>query len=326
MSKEKRHDPTPERLRQAREKGDVPRSRVLAALGALATGGWVLFEADLHGWRDLSRRTLSLQDPLPLVAATWWSFGWRWTAWAATAAALGAFFGSLAVGGWVWAPKVFRIGFDRLDPVKGTKRLFEPKTWFDGLRDLGWMAAVAFTCLMLARVPGLFARPRWALAALAGSVVVLGLPWALLDVLWTRRAHRRRHRMSLEEVKEEAKRSEGDPQTKQQRRQRGRQILQDSLRKRVESAAVVFVNPTHYAVALAHDPERPDPPWVVARGREAEALRMRSLARRGGVPVVRHVALARRLYRLQEEDEIPEELYGPVAQVLCRLLNAPGGE
>ena len=299
---------------------------MLAALGALAAGGGALFTADLSAWRGLTARSLEVRDGLPGVVAAWLHFGMAWTARIAAAAGLGALLGSLAFGGWNWAPKALRASFERLDPSKGVKRLFEPKTWADGARDLGWMGAVGLTAIWVARTPGLLGRPRLALASLAGAVVLLGLPWAMLDVLWTRRAHRRRHRMSLQDLKEETKRREGDPQAKQERRQRGRRLLQESLERRVASAAVVLVNPTHYAVALAHDRERPDPPWVLARGREAEALRIRVLARRARVPVVRHAVLARQLHRLEEEEEIPEALYGPVAEVLCRLLSERGAE
>ncbi|MEM1022704.1 MAG: EscU/YscU/HrcU family type III secretion system export apparatus switch protein [Myxococcota bacterium] len=319
MSTEKQLPATPDRLREARRKGDLPRSRAWGALGALAGGGLpLLMRPNPSSWQVLARRTLGLAQDDAGVA--WLCFGMAELAPPLVGASLGALLGGLAVGGWAWAPAALQLRFERLYPSRGAKRLVEPKLWADGLRDLAWVTIVLLALSWTLSRPGLLTKPGLGVALMAALTWVLGVPWAVLDGLWSTRAHARRHRMSLQDLKEETKRREGDPRTKQERRQRGRQLVQESLQQRVESATVVLVNPIHLAVALAHDPTSAEPPLVAARGRDAEASRIRGIARRAGVPIIRNVALARRLHRLDEAEPIPEALYGPVAGVLCQLL------
>ncbi len=154
---------------------------------------------------------------------------------------------------------------------------------------------------------------------LAAALLLLGaLDWALV-----RRRHRRALRMTRDEVRREHKEDEGDPAHRSERRRRHRALLEAGP---VSRATVVVVNPTHVAVALRHERGGEDAPRVVAKGTGLAAARIRSEARRAGVPVVRDVPLARALHRLAEVgDEIPEELYEAAAAVLAHLYAAPEG-
>jgi type III secretion protein U len=182
---------------------------------------------------------------------------------------------------------------------------------------LGWArgAAPALAALPLAAAPGA------ALPALLGPLALRLLAGLLalgaVDHLLARWRHRRRLRMTREEVRREQREDEGDPRHREARRRRHRALLEAGP---VARATCLVVNPTHVAVALRHERGADAAPRVVAKGRGAAARRLRSEARRAGVPVVRDVVLARALHRLAEVgEEIPEPLYDAAAALLAHL-------
>jgi type III secretion protein U len=157
--------------------------------------------------------------------------------------------------------------------------------------------------------------------------LVLRLAWVLVvlgvgDYVLARRRHLKDLMMTREEVKREHKESEGDPHHKSQRRALHRQWAAGGPARGVGKASVVVVNPTHIAVALRYEPEECEAPYLVGKGREADALELRREAERLGVPVVRDVPLARSLVHYDVGEEIPEELYQAAAAVL-RVAREP---
>jgi type III secretion protein U len=147
---------------------------------------------------------------------------------------------------------------------------------------------------------------------LAWVLVVLGVG----DYALSRRRHVKELMMTREEVKREHKESEGDPHHKSQRKALQRQLAAGGAARGVQKASVVVVNPTHIAVALRYATEECEAPYLVAKGREADALSLRREAERLGIPVVRDVPLARGLIHYDVGEEIPEELYQAAAAVL----------
>jgi len=156
---------------------------------------------------------------------------------------------------------------------------------------------------------------------LAALVAFAGI--AVLDLMWVRYRHASQLRMSKQELREEAKESEGDPTMKARRRQ----IRQAQGRRRMMSAvpraAVVVTNPTHYAVALAYGGDSAAPK-VVAKGADAMAARIREAAQQAGVPLVANPPLARALWRLDLEAEIPPEHYQAVAEIIAYVWRQRG--
>jgi len=145
---------------------------------------------------------------------------------------------------------------------------------------------------------------------------------AALDFGLSRRRHWRELMMSREEVKNEHKQSEGDPHHKQQRKAMHRQLAAGGPERGVRAATAVVVNPTHVAVALRYAPRECDAPYLVAKGREQDALALRRAAQELGIPIVRDVPLARSLVQFDVGVEIPEELYQAAAAVLAAALEA----
>lgn len=123
-------------------------------------------------------------------------------------------------------------------------------------------------------------------------------------------------KMSKQEIKQERKDSDGDPMIKSKRRRLHKEILKETSKKAIQKADVVVVNPTHIAVALKYEGENMEAPTVVAKGMELFAQQIREIAKDAGVPIIRNVPLARELYEIEVDEEIPEELFEIVAEVL----------
>lgn len=332
---EKTEQPTPRRLKKARQDGDSAVSVslgqgvgllvVLAILPALAASlttalGGGLRAAITSGQADVPGAAwLCLALSAPLLGA---------------AALVSLALGLLQTGGAFTASR-FAPDLARLDPFRGIKGLFTLERFFSLGRSLlaalavGWLTwgvlrdhlgdiastagrveAVATTAWLLGR------RLLWG-AALVG--LVLGA----VDYFFVRRAWLARHRMSLDEVKREARESEGDPEVKAARRRAHQEALAGSMIAAVKDATVLIVNPTHLATALRYQEEESEAPTVIAHGEGDLARRLIEAAHAYGVPVVRDVPVAHALRELALGDEIPEALYEAVAEVLRELL---GGE
>jgi len=342
MSGDRTEEPTPRRLRQARERGQLPRSRLFSGSLVLAAGtaGAVLgvgaATAELRAWTAaLLGRGVSV--PAALTQAFFLLL--RACAPALGGAVLGAAAAGFATAGWAPSAAVLTPRIERLDPFAGAKRLF---AW----RTVTELARSALVALLLGGVLVAGARsllgPALRLPTLdvpgEGFILLrpsaLGLWWrallfavvlGLLDLMLARRRHRRSLRMSRDEVRREHREQEGDPRHRAHRRAAHRQLLLAGRARGVKAASVVVVNPVHLAVALRWAPEECDAPYLVARGRAAEAHVIRGEALALGIPVVRDVALARGLVQYDVGEEVPEELYRAAAVVLQHALDRTEG-
>jgi flagellar biosynthetic protein FlhB len=237
----------------------------------------------------------------------------------------------LLIGGWNFAPRTVAPRFDRLDPVQGLQRFFS----LAALLDLGKVMLVAillsaigaiyiaehmseFAALALQSLPAAAAHLSSILLAafmlLAGTLAVS----AAIDVPYQITRYRSMLRMTVEEVRQEEKESQGDPRIRLQIRRAMREMARKRMMAAVPKADVVVTNPTHFAVALKYLQERHRAPVVVAKGMNEVAERIRALAAENGVPSLEAPPLARALYRHVEIGaEIPALLYTAVAQVLA---------
>ena len=336
MSGARTEQPTPRRLREARRRGQVARSpelsgacALLAGLAALAATGPAA-AGELAG---LVRGGLSLAvagnpDPVSILRGAAAAILRLAAPPALAALAGGAAAGALQAGA-SFSVEVLRPRYDRVDPFAGAKRLLEPAQLLRAALGLGkaaallvclglWLRAEAAASWQLPRVsPAALWRATPALSRLAFTLAVAFLVLGGLDWALARRRHVRSLMMTRDEVRREQKEDEGAPEHRAERRRLHRALLEAGP---VAQATVVVVNPTHVAVALRHDRDGEDAPRVLAKGAGLAAARIRSAARRAGVPIVRDVPLARALHRLAEVgDEIPEELYEAAAAVLAHL-------
>ncbi|MDG5977686.1 type III secretion system protein HrcU [Hydrogenophaga taeniospiralis CCUG 15921] len=219
--------------------------------------------------------------------------------------------------------------FDKLNPAEGLKKLFSVRSFIDFLKMV--VKAVALAAVLWVLIKGMvpllvgatYFDPRgvgvmaWTTMIkllAAGSVVFIVVgPVDFGLQLWL---FKRDQKMSKDDVKREHKESEGDPQLKGQRKQLAHEIASSPPEKRVPGASVVVTNPTHYAVALRYEPGETALPIIVAKGMDAQAMRIRAIAEQAGVPIVGNPPLARALHKLNLDDPVPEELFESVAAVL----------
>lgn len=338
---EKTEQPTEKRLRESREKGELPRSRdlsgaavTLAGVLALMSGG----ETAMNHIRRLFTLTLGysrealFSDALPgraLHAAVIEALGLFWPVAAATV--LATLVGPVLLGGLNFSMKALEPKFERLDPIAGLGKIF-------AMRGLVELAKALLKLLFIGAVLGLVLY-HWnaqlqatgrgtvlsgiaqAMALMARSALWFGGVLALIgaiDAAYQKYDHSKNLRMTRQEIKDEMKESEGNPEMKG----RIRQVQQAQARQRMmedlPKADVVVVNPTHFAVALRYDDAAMGAPRVIAKGMDVLAAQIRLVAASHRIPMVEAPPLARALYATTSlGHEIPSALYVAVAQVLA---------
>lgn len=327
------------RLQRAREQGQVALSRECVAFAVLGGAALVLGIMAVPMARPLSAVLLGLlnrvadEAPAGDMAALLAHVAWGCVIGAGpfVAAALAA--GSAAVLAqtrFLVSSAPLRPKLSRLNPWSGLKRLFGMEGLAEALKAIAKLGAMgwALWLALKAERASLVASLSWPMETLLDHLArlvlrvllaVLGAQAviALADFAWVTFRHARSLRMSREEVKEETKETEGDPRIKA----RIRQIRQLRARRRmlaaVPEATVVITNPTHYAVALAYDRGRHAAPRVVAKGVDAMAARIRAAAEEHRVPMVANPPLARALYLVELDRDIPLEHFKAVAEIIA---------
>ncbi len=246
--------------------------------------------------------------------------------------------GNVLQVGWLMAPDKIMPDLSKISLVSGAKRMFSSKAlveFLKGILKLVVVAVVAFgvTVPMLGDIELVSGVPlvetldriyalaiRLAAASVAVMTVIAGF-----DFAWQKYSFHKDMRMSKQEVKDEHKQSEGDPQVKAKIRQLRQQRARQRMMSRVPQADVVITNPTHYAVALEYKIEEMAAPVLVAKGMDHLALRIREVAEENDVPIVENPPLARALYASVElEDQIPPEHFVAVAEVIGYVMRLKG--
>jgi flagellar biosynthetic protein FlhB len=338
---------TPRRLQKAREEGHVPVSRELTGLAGLVAVSLTLVMAAPGVAHDMTMRLsiflaraheLSLGAPVARLAGQ---------VWLASAApfVLAAMFAGIAVvliqTRFLLSGKALKVDISRINPGAGLKRLFGADSLVEAGKSLVKVAVLAIVLwrVLLADLPGLMMAPfgdtsqllaRAARPVLHVLLVVVAAQavLAVLDVFWVYLRHSRSMRMSRQEIIEEQKEMEGDPHIKGRQRQIRTLRARRRMLAAVPKATVVITNPTHYAVALAYDRAKHAAPRVVAKGVDTLAARIREVAEENRVPVVANPPLARALFRVEVDTDIPAEHYQAVAEIIAyvwRLGRAPSG-
>jgi type III secretion protein U len=337
---DKTEEPTPRRLRKAREEGDSGVSafaaQALAFLVAMAlvpSAVRALVERSSAALKRAIQSEPSIQfDPWTLV----WDVIVLSVPVLLAAGIVAAVMHVVQTGGAV-ASKRLTPKLERLDVIQGIKNLFSPSRLFAvaramlGAAVVAWLAhkAIVSHVIDLARLPGrlpYIGKVAGELALdVARAAAIVGVVLGAVDLVVTRFQWMRRLRMTKDEVKREHKESEGDPHMKAARERAHHEMMAAATIGNVKNATVVIVNPTHLATALRYDEKEGDEaPVVVASGEGDLARKIIEAAEDYGVPVVRDVPLARALAELQPGDTIPEALYEAVAEILREIWSETG--
>lgn len=330
---EKTQQPTAKKLQDAQKKGQMPRSKLFTS-AAVTLGG---LTATLVFADDTSRRfvgwTRGLLGSLETTPVDAINQGVRVLALCAAPSLAGALaaalLSSVAMSGLQFNADLVSPRLERLDFTEGVKKLFSVRQLVDVLKGLAvaaivgwifWSALQSNATAALASVHHDGGRAFSALLTLLhpvlmkASVALLMLgfgDWAL-----AKRRHIKDLMMSHQEVKQEHKNSDGDPHQKAKRKSLHKQLSAGGSARGVRQATAVVVNPTHIAVALRYAEDECEAPYIVARGREEDALKIRQEAAALGIPVVRDIPLARSLVHYDVGEEVPEELYQAAAAIL----------
>lgn len=337
---EKTELPTPRRLEEAREKGQVPKSQDLSSAIDLIGGLIIIIVLGAFVAASLTSIMRLVLDPpngLPSVdsmADLLRDVAMRGGL--AVAPILGAvlvvgFISHFIQVGPLLTGEPLRPKFDRLDPIAGFKRTFGrrglAKTVLNALK---MVVVFVVAGLMLSGMVGEIAAlprltPLAAFAVLGGhalrlllTLLALLLAVGVIDYLFQRWQHTRDLKMTKEQVKDERRSMEGDPKVKAARQRMARQIALQRINQSVPRADVVVTNPTHFSIAIKYDADTMAAPRVVAKGADFLALRIRQVAAANRVPMVERPPLARALYAGCEVGrEVPPEMYQAVAEVLA---------
>ncbi len=340
---EKTEEPTPKKLREAREKGQVPRSRELATLFGVAGTVLVLVlmgRTLVDGARGFMVRHLrfdaaAMQDPGRMAEglATALADALIWLLPFLLGGLVAAFAAPVLFGGWNWSGKALLPDPERLNPLAGLKRIFSLNALMELLKAVAKFVLLGGIAVMVLwgdhrQVLGLGQMDLKVAMAQGLDLCISALAWmciglamiAAIDAPFQYFSHRKKLKMTLQEVKDEMKETEGRPEVKQQQRQL-QQLARSRMAQQIPGAQVILNNPTHYAVALRYAPDGPGAPVVVAKGSGILAEVIRDLGREHRIPQLRLPPLARALYHNVEVDqEIPGGLYLAVAQVLSYVF------
>ena len=224
--------------------------------------------------------------------------------------------------GWKISGKPLKPELSKFNPINGFKRMFSKDSLFELVKSIVKVALVMYVAY----------SELQAVALIAGLIVDVGLKTSLVylivgiaDLIYQKHKFKEEMKMTKQEVKDEYKNTEGDPQIKGRQRQRMREASQRRMMQDVPKADVVITNPTHYAVAIRYDAEVSKAPVVVAKGEDFLAAKIKEVARENQVEIVENKPLARMLYaNVNVGAEIPPELYQAVAEVLAMVYNLKG--
>lgn len=339
---DKSEKPTPGKLRKAREKGDLPRSKDLTMAAGLLASFFTL-AAFLPYYQQLIRESFAavgemagrLDDPTALNQFMLLNV-WVVLRFIATLIPipLCCIVASLVPGGWIFTPTKLKPDFKKLSPISGIKRMFSASHYTEVgkmLLKCGIILTVLYmmvhdSMLALLHLQQLYLRQaigqgfaifRHVFSYFIAVIVI----FALLDVPLSKFMFTKKMRMTKQEVKEEYKNNDGNPQIKGRIRQLQRQMAMGQIARTVPTADVIITNPTHYAVALKYDPQRAEAPYIVAKGIDDVALWIREVGANHNIEVVEFPPLARAVYyTTRVNQQIPTQLFRAIAHVLTYVM------
>lgn len=339
---DKRFDPTPQKLKRAREKGEIARSTeisiaasyagILLVFAAFGTEYIQTFGGFLLAFLDQPDRLTKLVFDNPGSVGIGGNLAGllRVFTLAMLVPAALTLLSILAQRAFVVTPSKLAFKGSRVSILSNAKQKYGRAGLFEFAKSFSKLLlySICLAWLVSVRLPSILAASAapyqtglWLLGRLCIEflflVLLISTAIGVIDTIWQHAEHKRKNMMSRKEIQDETKDAEGDPHIKQQRRQRAQEIAQNQMMGDVPDADVVIVNPTHYAVALKWDRGKGTAPICVAKGVDLVAARIREKAAESGVPVHSDPPTARALYAvMQLGQEIPQEQYRAVAAAI----------
>tara|TARA_B100001094_G_C18195884_1_gene810893 strand:- start:12866 stop:14020 length:1155 start_codon:yes stop_codon:yes gene_type:complete len=342
-SQEKSEEATPRKLQRARERGQVPRSRELGTASVLVASaiamylfGGVMSERMFILMKDfLTLDTNKLMDPMAMIEA--------FSAIAEQIALpilgfiaflfLCAFLGNVLIGGITFSYYAVKVKWEKLSPLRGFKRMLGLQALVELVKSIAKVVLIIgvvvltlyiyFDEILFLPFESYEVPLEHALELLLTMFMILCLSMVFIvsiDAPYQIWKHSKDQRMTKQEVKDERKNSDGNPEIKSRIRRLQQEIAQRQMMNDVPEADAVIVNPEHYAVALRYDLKKAKSPFVIAKGVDEIAFKIREVAKNNDVPIIVSPRLARAIYYTTNvKQEIPEPLFVAVAQVLAYI-------
>ncbi|MCF7498569.1 flagellar biosynthesis protein FlhB [Pseudoalteromonas sp. L1] len=341
---EKTEEPTSKKIEDAKKKGQVARSKELGTMFVLMFSAisLLLYGPEIgKGLYNVMGRLLSLNRNETYDTTKMFSV------WGVVGDALlfpmamfvfiiviAAFIGNTLLGGFNFSWKAAAPKANKMSPAKGIKRMLGPQAGIELVKSLLKFAVVAGFAVFLINTffdeilhlsiesaPGNIIHSleilSWMFLGLTCTLIVI----AAIDAPYQSHKHHKELKMTLQEVKDEYKNSEGDPQIKARIRRTQREMSQRRMMQDVPDADVIVTNPTHYSVAIKYDTAKAGAPIVLAKGLDELAMQIRKVGKGNDVPIVESPVLTRALYHTTEVgQQIPDQLFTAVAQVLAYVF------
>jgi len=341
---ERTEEATPKRQQDAKDKGDIPRSKELNTTAILLGGAGALMAfggsiaAGLSGMMSanfgFSRDEIF--DPQSMLIHLGQSMAESMMALIPffIVVLLAAIIGPIALGGWVMSTKSLAPKAERISPLAGIKRMFAMRALVELLKTIAKFLLVATLSLVILdwmtddllalgkqdMIPAMASGLQivgWSVLGMSATMILI----SMIDVPFQISSHAKKLKMTMQEVKDEMKNTEGKPEVKSRIRQLQYDMAQGRMMSAVPEADVVITNPEHYAVALRYNSDNMGAPVLVAKGADLIAFKIREIAKAHDIPVLEAPPLARAVFHSTElEQEIPAGLYIAVAQVLAYIF------
>ncbi|MBI4791358.1 MAG: flagellar biosynthesis protein FlhB [Deltaproteobacteria bacterium] len=343
---EKTEEPTGRRLQDARKKGDVAKSMEVPSAAVLLVGLLTLYMLSgflLRNCLDLLRHYLTNLHTIQIIPGNMMMLTFesmRHVAILTGPMLLVLFITALAANyaqvGFLYTTEKMTPQLDKIDPIQGFRRIFSLQTLANTIKSIAKLAIVSYVSYkeVMKNLDGImplmdqepypilifFAKVSFWIFLKAALIIAL---LAALDYAFQRWQFMSKMKMTKQEVKEEAKMTEGDPHVKGRIRSIQMQMARKRMMAEVPKADVIITNPTHLAVALAYDPTAMSAPTVLAKGAGVIAQRIKEIGREHNIPVIEDKPLAQSLYKLVEINElIPENLFQAVAEILAYVYQS----
>ena len=337
---DKSEQPTDSKLKKAKEKGQIPRSRELTSLIILLVGimlFWIMGTHFVSKLKTIIQQAMLVAhrtdddkqiifNLINLLTAGFWAILPIFVG-----LVIVAIIAPLSVGGLLFSLQSIKPNLGKLNPISGFKRLFSLRIFSELFKSILKVVLIAFAAalFLIHQFPNMLALPSMylnnalsqvmQLLIYASLLIVLALiPMVGFDIFYQIWSNLKKLKMSKQEVKDEFKEQEGNPQIKGRIRQMQQAMARRRMMKDVPKANVIVTNPTHYAVALQYDEKTMSAPRILAKGTDNIASKIKQIAQEHQIPQLEAPPLARALYRHGEIGKsIPAELYAAVAQILA---------
>lgn len=347
-SGEKTEEPTHKKRDEAKKKGQVAKSRefisaitllgvTLLAIGISSYGLGRIQSYLSVSLRNANKTYLGEGDVMSLLTYSFLEF---------IQITLPVFLAVMALGvianviqtGFINSTEPLKPNLSRLNPIEGFKKMFSGRAYMELLKALANIVIIGYVTysFLKGEIPKIIKTPDMGLGSLLelpksiihselARVTVIILILGVIDLIYQKRAYTKELRMTKQEVKEEYKQMEGDPQIKSKIRQKQREMAQRRMMHEVPKASVVITNPTHISVALKYEQGKSSAPTVVAKGADEVAQKIKKVAKENDVPIVENKPVARLLYeKVEIGDGIPVEMYQTVAEILALVYSLRG--